>query len=151
MILDQLSYADLYRHLGPLFAKGFDYLKNLAPDVPLGKYELEGERLFAQVQEYATVPVKDKKWESHRRYYDIQYIMQGLETIYYAPIDHLTPQTAYNDTKDVMYYLGEENRPILLGTGEFMVLGPQDGHKPGCLVKEPETVRKVVLKVARDG
>lgn len=147
MILDQLSHADSYGHLGPLFEKGFAYLKNFSPETPDGKHEIEGERLFALVQTYETAPASERQFEAHRRYADIQYIVEGREAIYYNDVSVLKAKAEYDAGKDVTFYHDRDDRPVFLGEGDFVVLWPHDAHKPSCDWDGAVKMRKVVLKV----
>lgn len=114
-----------------------------------GKIALDGDHVFALVQSYVTEAVSAKKFESHRKYIDVQYLFQGEEIIRYAPIEQLTLSTPYNVEKDFMLYdLIPHDTSLLLRVGQFAIFYPEDGHVPGCLVTSPAPVRKVVLKVA---
>ena len=42
--------------------------------LPAGRYELDGEKLFAMIQEYETKNPEQCLYESHKRYGDIQYM-----------------------------------------------------------------------------
>lgn len=149
MILDTLPHADRYLSAHPLFAAGFDYLRRFTSDIADGRYELDGDRLFALVQSYATVPAAEKRFEAHRRYIDIQFLHRGEEVIGYAPVSRLKPVDEFNPQKDIGFF--EEpaaSTPCALGEGDFAIFFPQDGHKPGCLLRAPLAVRKIVLKIA---
>lgn len=150
MILDSLAHCSDYTSLHPLFSVAFDYLQRFDPSTPDGKYELDGKRLYAQVQRYDTAPEETKRWESHRVYADIQFVVSGREQMLYAPVEGLRSSIPYNEVKDVEKYHDEcvENAtPLIVPPGSFCVFLPQDGHKPGCMVDHPESVVKVVIKV----
>jgi len=150
MILDSLSHCSDYTALHPLFSPAFDYLKGFDPATPDGKYELEGKRLYAQVQRYDTAPEETRKWEAHRVYADIQFIVSGRERMLYTPVEGLSSSAPYNEVKDVEKYgddCVENITPVLVSPGSFCIFMPQDGHKPGCMADQPEPVVKVVIKV----
>ncbi len=147
MILDQLANADLYRFLGPSFEQAFAYLKAFSPATPDGRYDLDGDRLFALVQTYATAPAAERTFEAHRQYADVQYIVDGRETIYYNHISALEPKTEYDPKKDATFYRDHDNRPCHLGRGDFTIFLPHDAHKPSCVWGETSSVRKVVIKL----
>jgi YhcH/YjgK/YiaL family protein len=149
MITDDLGYAAQYLAVHPLFQKGADYLRNFDPGTPKGRYELEGDRLFALVQHYRTRLPAEKQFESHKLYADVQYVAKGTECIWYAPRSLLQPKTEYEAAKDVQFY-SDPNRGqqgVRLKAGEFAVFFPQDGHKPGCIDETEDEVIKVVLKL----
>ena len=148
MIIDSLAHSADYAGIHPLFPAAFDYLRSFDPATPDGKYEIDGKRLYAMVQRYETAPETSKTWEAHRIYADIQYIVSGREKIFYSPVDQLQSSTPYNGEKDVEKYTGPADAAAdVLPAGHFAVYLPQDGHKPGCMVDQPEPVVKVVIKI----
>jgi biofilm protein TabA len=148
MILDLLVHADSYHALSPGFAAGLDWLAKFTPQTADGRYDIDGDNVFALVQSYDTVAPTEKKYESHRIYADIQYVATGSELILYAPTAQLQPATAYDGDKDFLLYADPvATTPLLLGPGRFAVFLPQDGHKPGCVDGTPCRMKKVVIKV----
>lgn len=148
MILDELINAHLYLPLGPRFAAGLEWLRAFDPALPDGRVDLQGDDLFALVQTYDTTPGAEKRFESHRRYADIQYVAAGRERILHTSTQRLAVETAYSEEKDIAFYQEPQaSSSLLLGPGDFAVLWPGDAHKPGCMAGGREEVRKVVLKV----
>lgn len=147
MILDTLSHAPTYFSLGARFQTAFDYLTNFDQATPDGRHDLEGDALFALVQSYTTDPPEDRIFESHLVYADIQYLLSGQEIIYYREPSSLSPKTEYDAKKDAIYYHPKDDRPLYLEAGTFVILLPQDAHKPGCIWDKPTPVRKIVMKL----
>jgi YhcH/YjgK/YiaL family protein len=147
MIVDTLDNALLYFALGDgikkglLYLAGTDFLK-LEP----GRHDIEGDQLFAMVQEYQTKPLEQGKWEAHRRYWDIQYVVMGAEQIHYANLGHLSAGE-YDAEKDFLGLKGSGDQ-VTLREGMFAILSPQDAHMPGMAQGPSVTVKKVVVKVA---
>lgn len=130
---------------------GLDYLRTFDPATPVGKVEIDGERVKAAIQEYETAPAVEGKFESHRRHVDIQYIVSGTERILHAWTDDLVPAGEYNDQKDVQFYQDATvTTSVLLNAGDYTVFHPRDGHKPGCMAGGKERVKKVVVKIRLD-
>ena len=148
MILDTLDRASHYSPLGPNIVRGLSWLAGFRPDLPDGRYPIEGDAVYALVQSYGTAAPEEKKFESHRRYLDIQYIASGTEVIQYAPVGTLVPATAYDTAKDYLLYADpKHSTPLLLTPGSFAIFYPQDGHKPGCVAGSPSQIKKVVIKI----
>lgn len=149
MIVDSLANAARYAAVHPRLAAAFEYLASFDSSTADSRFPLDGERLHVLVQTYGTLPAAEKKWESHRRYVDVQYIVSGREHITVAPIDALDGATPYNDAKDVILYTGPSRgaSTVLVESGQFAIFFPEDGHQPGVAVEGKETVRKVVVKV----
>lgn len=148
MILDTLSSASVHRHLGGRFAAAFDWLARFSPATPDGRYDIDGDNVFALVQSYDTAPAAEKKYEAHRVYADVQYIAAGTEVIFYVPTQGLSIVKDYDAEKDYLLY-GEPAAatPLHMAPGSFAVFLPHDGHKPGCTNGAPSRIKKVVVKV----
>jgi YhcH/YjgK/YiaL family protein len=149
MIHDHISNASNYAFANPLLQRGLDFLRSAdAASRPLGRFEIEGDRLFALVQEYPTRLEKDCFWEAHRKYIDIQHIVSGVEDIGYAPLASLKIVEPYDTSKDMTKLTG--NGSVLrLPAGMFAIFFPHDAHKP-CMAPDGVVapVRKIVVKVA---
>jgi len=153
MIIDRIENAPLYVGLGKRIATALDYLgKTDFSRVPPGRCEIDGANLYALVQEYPTKPRETARWEAHRRYIDVQYLVSGVERIGYSPISSLQVIEAYDENKDALFLAGEGDF-LLMRPGMFMVLWPEDAHMPGIAVAAPATAgkptpaKKVVVKV----
>ena len=148
MIIDLLRHAPTYRNLGPRMSAGLDWLARFNPATPDGRYDIQGDDVFALVQSYDTAAATEKKYESHRVYADIQYVAAGTEVIYYAPTDRLQAVTEYDSPKDYLLYADPVGAtPLHLDPGSFAIFYPHDGHKPGCIEGAPSRMKKVVIKV----
>ena len=152
MIIDTLDNAAAYEALGPGFTKAFDYLRSgRAATDPLGSHELDGKDIYVSIDEYNSKPIEQGRFEAHRKYADVQYIVTGRERIGFAPIDDVEPTDAYDDERDVAFYKGE-GAMLNVPAGTFTVFLPQDAHMP-CITADgkPEPVRKAVVKVRING
>lgn len=148
MILDSLSRAAAYHALGARLSAGLHYLASFDPNTPPGRYPIDGEDVFALVDGYETGPATAKRFESHLRYLDIQHLASGRERILHAPAESLRVETPYDRERDIAFYHDPPaSSSFLLLPGDFAILFPSDGHKPGCMAGGREAVRKVVVKV----
>lgn len=148
MIIDSVSSLGQYAGLHPRFKQAIEYvngrdLKRLEP----GKHEIDGSRLFALVQHYDTKRREDCVWEAHRRFYDIQIIVEGVEAMGHAPIGLAEETTAYKEESDFALFAASGNF-FDLSEGYFAFFAPQDVHMP-CVAADdtPAPVKKVVIKV----
>jgi YhcH/YjgK/YiaL family protein len=149
MILDKLQNKDLYLNINSRLEKAFEFLEN--PDLEKlqdGRYEIDSDNIYAMVQSYSTRNPEDNKWESHERYLDIQYIVNGDEAILWAPIEQLIVAEEYSTEKDATFYKDNAyNTTLNLKKNYFCLLFPEDAHKPGCIFNTPSQVKKVVVKI----
>ncbi len=158
MIADRLEHLERYRGLDPRLDRGLEALRRLAADPPSedGRLELEGAELYASLSAYEAGGPAEKLFEAHRRHIDIQAVLRGREILYWTPLKGLVERRAYSPAEDITSY---EDPPgggigLPLEPGAFVVLFPQDAHKPGCRpggaggpAGPGERVRKLVLKV----
>ena len=146
MIFDTLKNVDNYKGLGRVY----DALKFLSETdfskIELGRYELDGDNIFYMVQSYDTDPDKTIS-EAHKKYIDIQYMVEGEEIIGVADISEDKELTEAKEENDVWCY-DCKTEPLVLSTGKYMVLYPNDLHCPGVATNGTAlTCRKVVVKV----
>jgi YhcH/YjgK/YiaL family protein len=150
VILDQLKHAEAYRHLSEGFAAGLDYLRSSDfTHIPDGRYEIIGSNGFAIVQSYTTKPREKGRWEAHRKYADIQYMISGGERMGVAPIERMTVEQAYNGEKDLEFFTSanEAGQFFTVEQGSFTIFLPHDVHMPTLAIERPVAVKKVVVKV----
>lgn len=147
MIVDSLENVKHYRSLSERIKKGFEFLEEIDFDtIEPGKYNVEGDDIFAIVSEYDTKKHEDAKPEAHERYLDIQYIVKGEELIGYAPLEDQDIMIPYNADKDIVFY-NAETSPIKMSEGMFALFFPADIHAPCMMINESKSVKKVVVKV----
>ncbi len=148
MIVDHLSHIDPYAAIDPLLAAGLRFLCDEdLPRLPLGRADIDGDRVYALVQEYRTRAEADCRWESHRRYRDVQFIVSGIERIGVSQLSRVQLVTPYDEARDVAFYAGAGDS-VTLHAGMLAVLWPHDIHRPQVAAGAPSEVRKIVLKVA---
>jgi YhcH/YjgK/YiaL family protein len=148
MIIDSVANAEAYTPLGGRIAAGLEYLRRTdLVSLEAGRYGIDGEAVYAVVQDYTTCPAAGKPWEAHRAYIDIQYVAAGAEMLGWAPVEKMTQNQAYDPAKDVAFFEGTGDF-LRAGPGTFLVFFPRDAHMPGVQIDAPAPVRKVVVKVA---
>jgi YhcH/YjgK/YiaL family protein len=147
MILSALSQSSRYAALHPLFQRAFDYIRDtdlyaLAP----GRYPIVGEDLFAIVE---LVPGKTKeaaRLEAHRKYIDIQLVLEGDETMGWKPLaDCFNPVSEHSEDKDIRFFHDAPASWVPVPTDHFCIFFPEDAHAP---LVGSGMVRKVIFKVA---
>ena len=148
MIYDHISNIHLYQSLSPEIAAGLNFLAHAAPDLQEGSYTLLSDT-HAGVQAYTTRKVNENGFEAHRKYIDIQFLLQGREEIRVRPLTSLSVTQLYDDSRDVLF-AADDGAPSIhlpLGDGFFVILYPQDAHTPQLALNQPQLVKKVVVKV----
>jgi len=146
MVIDRLENSEWYGSLSRGLAEGLAFLAGAdLLGLPIGRHEV-GLGAFAIMQEYETKPLSQGAFEAHRKYIDIQYVISGCEQIGWAPLPSLTETSDYDEEKDIQWFSGEGSM-LLVPAGTFMILRPNDAHRPCIQVGQQAHVRKVVVKV----
>lgn len=147
MIFSSLSQSDRYAALHPLFPRAFEYIRNtdlhaLAP----GRYPIAGDDLFAIVEDVPGRARKAAKLEAHRRYIDIQLVLEGVDEMGWKPLASCCdPVDVYSAARDIRFFNDIPDSWIATPPGAFCIFFPEDAHAP--LVSEGN-VRKVIFKIA---
>lgn len=144
MILDKLSQAKTYEAMHPRFHEAFEFLKTAA-DKPCGRYELGGG-MYASISEVTTHAEGEGRFEAHRRYIDIQYLLSGRSACVWAHTPELAVSEPYSEEKDLEFFTGTGS-PVPVQAGEFYILYPMDAHEPHQTLDGQESYRAVVVKV----
>ena len=148
MIKDKIENADLYVNTHPLFAKAFDWLKEFGKTAPDGKVFIEGEDLVAIPQHYTSHPYTDDKYETHKRYIDIQVVLEGEELVYLGNPEQMAVNIPFDVEKDIDFRTGF-GEATTLSAGEFMVIYPHEAHEPGVSpASGDKPIHKIIFKVA---
>jgi YhcH/YjgK/YiaL family protein len=148
MILDSLTQADRYLVLHPLFARAFGFLRgtDLRMLMP-GRHAVQGEQIFAIVEASAGRTRPEAKLECHRRYLDIQLVLDGVDEMGWKPVaECVDPATDYDAARDIRFFNDAPSSWIATPPGSFCLFFPDDAHAP---LVSAGTIRKVVVKVER--
>ncbi|MDO4295528.1 MAG: YhcH/YjgK/YiaL family protein [bacterium] len=117
-------------------------------NMEVGTYEIQGKDIYAMVQNITTQPTEERRPEKHDLYLDIQYIISGTERMGYVPYTGKEEVLENPENKDVIFYKNLKNESFVDVTeGCYCIFFSNDIHRPGCAAKEPEAVRKVVVKM----
>ena len=147
MIYASLSEMRRYVGVHPLMAKAIDALEAFAANIPEdGKNVLEGDLLFANVQTYSPRAERGL-FEAHRKYIDLQFILDGEEEIDVEPLSRTEVHAAYDPAIDFETRTAAAYTTLRMKKFDCAVLFPEDVHRPGVKTVA-DTVRKIVVKIA---
>jgi len=147
MVVDNIKNAGLYFGMGSGIHKALKFLQETDfAGVEPGKYEIDGNNVYALVQKYDSKQLAEGKWEAHRRYIDVQYVADGTEQMGYAFAGNLEVIKEYDSEGDYLLLQGNGSM-VVCTAGTFAIFGPEDAHMPCIAVDAPKPVKKVVVKV----
>lgn len=148
---DNIINANLYYNLSNNLKLGLEYLENTDfSSVEDGRYEILDTDVYAVVQSYVSKPLDQGKFEAHKKYTDIQFIIEGEEQMGFAHISEFENATQYDEEKDIVFLAPKEycrKEFIKMQSNEFIIFDPNDAHMPSIAINQPSFVRKVVVKV----
>ncbi|TXE09099.1 DUF386 domain-containing protein [Gelidibacter salicanalis] len=147
MILDKIENAHLYQGISKGIDTALTYIKSTNfSELPVGKHEIEDDAVFAIFKAYQTKEIADQLMESHLKYIDVQYVVEGVEHMGVTTRTHQEPKITYNEEDD--YMLFEEAYDIItVKEGMFAIFFPDDIHMPEITIGNSSDVKKVVIKV----
>ena len=150
MILETLDQAEKYFDSHPAFKKAFEFLQQ--PDLAekeIGRYELDGDKLFCMIAKDMGHKMEDSKLEAHKKYIDIQYVISGDETYGWKLYKECSDvNVAYDESKDFMLFNDAPTTWTKVPPGSFTIFfAENDAHAP--VVGDGE-IHKVVIKILKD-
>ena len=147
MIFDTIANADRYAPLHPLFSRAFEFIRSTdLSALAAGRYSIVGDDLFVIVESVAGRSRDEAKLECHRKYIDIQLVLEGVDEMgWKALCDCCEPVADYSMEKDIQFFRDVPTSWISTPPGAFCIFFPEDAHAP--LVASGQ-VRKVIFKVA---
>lgn len=151
MLHGHLSAPDAYAHLlaNPAWKFAFDWLRRLPADPEPGIRPLQGDDIYVNIHGYETLPPDQCRYESHRKYVDLQYCIAGGERIDWQLASTLRPSGPFETAKDLQFYeAGDSLTTIQMVPGSYAIFFPSDAHRPKCADGLNPSVSKLVIKVA---
>ena len=124
---------------------GIEWLKSAdLKNMKAGRYEISPD-MYVNIDEYKS---GDKEYyEAHRRYADIQCMILGEELIGVTNLNNCKKAIEYNPEKDIEFLDSNDKTYYKLTPSDFLVLMPNDAHKPCLKVDQPIKIKKAVVKV----
>lgn len=143
MILCPWKEIGRYEAVIPGLQEAVEFINNLKNFEP-AEYPLPRGKV--KIQRGTTHPLEGAKCEAHRKYLDIQLVLQGQDMFGWAPTDTLTPAGEFSVEKDVGLYTGSTT-PVAVPAGYCYVLFPEDGHAPCVHLDTPTEYVKALVKL----
>ena len=114
-----------------------------------GSYDVGYNNIKMNLGKYFTKSENEKFWESHKKYLDVQIMINGTEKVAINDIRDMEVKS-FDKKKDLTILEGDKAFDIIMKTGDVLVFFPNDVHKPELNVSENDdsgNIRKIVTKV----
>ncbi|MDR2920039.1 MAG: YhcH/YjgK/YiaL family protein [Tannerella sp.] len=146
--VNRRSVAVYYMKNKKMWDKAFYFLKNAdLVNMSPGRYKIDGDRVFVNIDEYNPRDEINTRFEAHRQYIDVQYIVYGEEKIGITDINNMADLTGYNRANDVVFSEASQYKYRLATPESFFIFFPEDAHRPSVKTDAAGKVRKVVVKI----
>ena len=148
--INQQEFFRQYRKNPKWWDEAFDFLNNkdLLQMKP-GDYVIDPGNVMAHISEGPTKDMADIKWEAHRNFNDLQYIIKGKAQMGVASVDdrHAVVVVPYSSETDVVNFTNDNGQYYDATPETFFIFSPQEMHRPAIRVAGSDTVKKIVIKV----
>lgn len=145
-IYNLTDYPMLQAH--PIWNEAFEAIQALPRSPEIGITELRGKDMFINIMKYDTVKPEDSRFETHRKYVDLQYTLDGAERIEWKRASDLIADGEYDGKKDLQFYRAESpEASVDMLPGYFSIYFPSDAHRPKVQIAKDSNVFKLVVKI----
>lgn len=146
MIKDIKENAGFYKGLNKNLDKVLELIerKDFGP-LGTGKYQVEDEKVYFIKTEYETRKAEDCFFESHKKYIDVHFCLEGKEIMAVEYFNDMDIEKAYDEDGDSFILEGKADNKLELLKDNFMVFFPQDAHMTG-IGKASSSIKKIIFK-----
>ena len=144
MIIDKFDNIRFYSCMLNNLENGLQAVEALR-NPEAGRYEFDGG--FFLVQKGETKPMSEGTFEAHRKYADVQIVLEGSEEIAWADLGDLKEDGEYNGDNDKAAYTGAEDNVMRITAGMCYIAIPHDGHKAVRHTSRQQSYTKIVMKL----
>lgn len=145
--INKKAFAKQY-HLNKIYwDKAFAFLKNTdLQKLAVGRQVIDGDNVYAIIQEAPTKDYDKTAFESHLNYIDLQYVVTGEEKMGRIAVDSVKVDKPYNEKADIAFYTGE-GKIFTVEQNSFLLFFPGEAHRPNITPGGNKVVRKIVIKI----
>jgi biofilm protein TabA len=145
--IDQKEFARQYAANTKYWEEAFSFLKTHdLSSIAKGRYVVDGDNVTATVTYDSSKNLDKTSWESHRKFIDLQYVIEGEELMGVCPVSEATVTNPYNERRDVANY--SVKGKIYSATADaFFLFFPHNAHRPNITPGGNKPVKKIVIKI----
>ncbi len=148
MIYGELKELKFYKGISENLDKAIECIENGAYKTMNGKHEIDGDNVFFNCQTVTTQPIEERFFEGHKKYIDIQIVIEGEERIGYSTRSNVVRTTPWDKETDFEKYEGSVDHIFDLNGDTFIIIFPEEPHMPLIHGENgPKEIKKVVFKI----
>jgi YhcH/YjgK/YiaL family protein len=147
MIIDTIANAQRYTALHPLFPRVLEYIRQTdLLTLPNGRHKIFGDDVLAIVERASGRRREDAQLECHRKYIDIQLVLNGVDEMGWKPLANCHQQAClYDSAHDIQFFNDVPDVWLTTVANAFCIFFPEDAHAP---LVSTQPIHKIVFKVA---
>jgi len=148
--LDDMALEMHYNRYPERWNAAFKFLAEQdLSQLEVGRYEIDGDDVYINIDEYETRNYDQTRYESHRKYADIQYLVEGEEQIGVLSRENLSVTVPYDIDRDIEFLenAGEKEQLRTANPSRFLIFFPENAHRPCIRLGNNSKVRKAVVKI----
>ena len=146
MIIDRVERLARYQSILPKISTALEAMEEHKENWKAGeRYPFDGGVVFFQSGQ--TKASEDTQFEAHRKFVDVQVVLEGAEYAALEDLSNLEVIIPYNYERDVEKYTADTEHFMKMTAGMVYVCFPWDGHKAVFHTDEPLEFTKAVIKL----
>lgn len=145
--IDKKKMAESYAKFKSRWDMAFQFLKSNDLTTLSGTHNLDSTNVYVIVADYNSKDKSNTRYESHKRYVDIQYVAVGEELIGKTTMDNAEVAVPYSEANDIAYYTFDGGDYYKATQENFFIFFPDELHRPSIKVDESVPIKRIVVKV----
>ena len=148
MIYDKTINIAKYKNISENLKTAIEHIESLDLSITEEQeFQVKGDAIYGFIRNFKLKNPDEVLFETHDRYIDIQVCLEDGEIMGHIDKSKLTPQIPYDTAKDIEFGDIDKYNEIILDKGSFIILFPNDAHKPCLKLDGFDKTCKLVIKV----
>ena len=145
--IDKRKMAESYYKFKNRWDEAFKFLKDNDLTTLRGTHNIDDKNVYVIASDYNSKDKSDTRYESHKRYVDIQYVAVGEEMMGKTTIDQAEVAVPYSEANDIAYYKFDGGNYYKATPQNFFIFFPGELHRPSIKIDESVPIKRIVVKV----
>lgn len=142
MIFDKIENISRYEKSIPYYEEIIEIINQNIDSKEIGEYKVNDELRYV-ISQYESV--RDKPFEVHKNEIDLQLMLSGIEKMEIGNPTEIIQE--YDRIGDCALAIGETTVSVNAGVNDFVLFPIGEYHKPGIMIKEIKTIKKIIFKI----
>ena len=146
---DKRLFAESYFNYKDRWDKAFQFLKENDLTTLRGTHNIDSTNVYVIAVDYNSKDKSATRYESHKKYVDIQYIAVGEEMMGKTSAENPEVEVTepYVEANDIEFYAYEGGDYYKATPETFFMFFPGELHRPSIKVDESIPIKRIVVKI----